>query len=543
MFQYGYKVIHRRSPISGPDEDDSKTLSQNYSPLLTRIFRNRGVYDSSELDYSLSKLEKPHTLKDGETSAEILVSAIKGTKRVLIIGDYDTDGATAVTLAVLGLKSLGLEKTEYLVPNRFEFGYGLSLEIAKVALKSSPEIVITVDNGINSIEGVEFLKSHGIIVIITDHHLSGPSLPAADAILNPNQPGCEFPSKAIAGVGVMFYLLLLVRARLKSMGWYDSSRTAPNLGTFIDLVALGTIADVVPLDYNNRILVANGLERIRKGKCRPGILALIEVGNKHYKEIVSSDFGFVLAPRLNAAGRLDDISTGIECLLANDGATARLFAQQLNEINEERKVIEGQMQKQAMDIVKDAQLNTEEAGHCLYDPDWHQGITGLVAARVKDKTNQPVIAFAKIQSGQLTGSARSITGLHIKDLLEKVSMENTNLIEKFGGHAMAAGLTIQPENYESFCTVFYEQVKNHYQEFGVRNTIDSDGELEQHEINLENAEKIRLAAPWGQGFLSPKFDGEFIVKDYKVVGEIHLKMTLQLTDLSAQYPRYCFQSD
>ena len=551
MLEYGQKTIQRRVRACSLD-DDGKMGDPVISPLLKRIFENRRIDHVSKLSHSFSNLCKPDSLKDGEVAASLICDAIKAGKRVLIIGDYDTDGATAVVLGLSGLKSMGLGDVDYLVPNRFEHGYGLSPEIAEVALQKNPDIVITVDNGINSVDGVALLKDNGVAVIITDHHLPAGRLPEADAILNPSQPGCNFPSKVIAGVGVMFYFLLLIRAKLKSVGWFEGSqRPVPNLGDLVDLVALGTVADMVPLDHNNRILVANGILRIRSGKCRPGILALMEAGGRHHSGIVSSDFGFVIAPRLNAAGRLDNISTGIECLLTEDRAVAHKYALQLNQINEQRKEIEIDMQNRAMEIVK--HLMTEKSnisqhgdetptGFCLYDANWHQGISGLVASRVKGKTNQPVIAFARTQSGDLTGSARSVPGLHIKDLLEGIALENSELIEKFGGHAMAAGLTVRAVNYDQFRDRFHRKVAEHYGQAGISNTIDTDGELEPGEINLANAQLIREAMPWGQGFPFPMFDGEFIVSDCRIVGQIHLRMTLQPVGQDTQFKCIAFKA-
>ena len=552
LFQYDSKLIQPRECIGSLDsKHESKQHILDF-PVLQQVFERRQINGLSELDYALANLERPDSLKDGDVAVDILYQGIVLNKRILIIGDYDSDGATAVALGMLGLKSMGYQNVSYLVPNRFDYGYGLSLEIATVALRESPQIVITVDNGISSIEGVALLKDAGVEVIITDHHLAGPTLPNADAILNPNQPGCGFPSKSIAGVGVMFYLLLLIRAKLKTTGWFEQKNiTMPNLAEYMDLVALGTVADVVPLDYNNRILVANGLSRIRKGKCRVGILALLEIANRNYRDVVSSDFGFVVAPRLNAAGRLDDISTGIECLLTGNTTTARQYAQVLSDINEQRKKIEGEMQKKALKIVNQIILKNKKqnpegkqqlTGLCIHDTKWHQGIVGLVASRIKDKTNQPVIAFAETDCDKLTGSARSISGLHIKDLLESISLQHPALIEKFGGHAMAAGLTIKALDYDQFCSAFYTKVEAHYSNFGITNTILTDGALEQGEINLENAERLRYAAPWGQGFPAPRFEGEFMVSDFQIVGQIHLRMTLHPLDNSAQYQGIAFRA-
>ncbi len=551
MFEYGQKSIRRRVSACRLG-DGGDTGEPEIAPLLRRIYENRQIGHVSELRLSLSGLCRPDSLKDGATAAALVCEAIETGQRVLVIGDYDTDGAAAVALALSGLRSMGLGEVDYLVPDRFEHGYGLSPEIAEVALRKSPDVVITVDNGINGVDGAAVLKRNGVTVIITDHHLAAGRLPVADAILNPNQPGCEFPSKVIAGVGVMFYLLLLVRAKLKSAGWFEKALLpVPNLGGLVDLVALGTVADMAPLDHNNRILVANGLLRIRSGKCRPGIRALLEVGGRDHSGMVSSDFGFVIAPRLNAAGRLDNISTGIECLLAGDAAVAREYARQLDQINEQRKEIEKDMQNRALDIVR--RLMTEQseagpcgngtsAGFCLYDAGWHQGVSGLVASRIKEKTNQPVVAFAKTRNGDLTGSARSVDGLHIKDLLEGIAMENSGLIEKFGGHAMAAGLTIRSSGYDRFRERFHAKVTDHFNRVGISSAIDTDGELEPEEISLANAELIRDAMPWGQGFPSPRFDGEFVVLDCRAVGQVHLRMTLQPAGQATQFEAIAFKA-
>ena len=532
------------------------------SPLLKRIFENRNLTDPAELTYPLARMLPPDTLKNADRASALLFAALTSQQRILIIGDYDTDGATATALGLICLRAMGADNIDYLVPNRFEFGYGLSPEIAEVAVQKNPNLVITVDNGINSVPGVSMLKQRNISVIITDHHLPGPILPDADAILNPNQPGCGFPSKALAGVGVMFYLLLLLRAKLKAANWFaDMHLTAPNLAEYLDLVALGTVADMVPLDYNNRILVAQGVARIKAGRCRPGILALMEVSARDYRNMVASDLGFVIAPRLNAAGRLDDISIGIECLLTDDRDTARDYAETLNDINLERRVLEQKMQSQAMKIVRgivnSAKQNkakknkakqnkndraTNLSGFCLYEPDWHQGIVGLVASRVKDKTNQPVIAFADTVDDKLTGSARSVAGLHIKDLLENISAAHAGLIVKFGGHAMAAGLTIAEKNFVAFKAAFHNHVAAHFANADATGAIYTDGDLPENEITMDNAEQLRAAAPWGQGFPAPLFDGVFIVTAQKVVGEHHLRFTLQPADGTCRFEGIAFRA-
>ncbi len=551
------KEICRRQP-------ESKLDDASLSPLLRRIFENRNLTNPTELTYPLARLLPPDTLKGRTRATELLFSALKNKQRILIIGDYDTDGATAATLGLIGLRAMGADKVDYLVPNRFEFGYGLSVGIAEVAVQEKkPDLVITVDNGINSVAGVGLLKQKNISVIITDHHLAGAVLPDADAILNPNQPGCDFPSKMLAGVGVMFYLLLLLRAKLTAENWFeDMNIPAPNLAMYLDLVALGTVADVVPLDYNNRILVAQGMARIREGKCRPGIRALIDVGGgsprteeearHHRRNMISSDLGFGVAPKLNAAGRLDDISIGIECLLADDEAQAREYAEQLNQINIQRREIEVEMQSQAMEIVhrmthaaKQNENPTSVHGFCLYEHGWHQGITGLVASRVKDKIDQPVIAFAdtaNVAEHELSGSARSIPGLHIRDLLENISATHPGLIIKFGGHAMAAGLTIAADDFDAFREAFHCRVAEYFTQAGATSVIATDGDLGADEMTLENAEQLRQAAPWGQGFPAPLFDDTFTVIEQKVVGERHLRFIVQRPDMVQKFVGIAFRA-
>jgi single-stranded-DNA-specific exonuclease len=546
------KKICQRTPVSSLGCTQTGDEEFDLPPLLKRVFENRHLSSPAELNYPLSGLLSPGTLRDGERATDLLFTALKEQQKILIIGDYDTDGATATVLALLCLKSMGAENLDYLVPNRFDFGYGLSPEIAVVALQKQPDLVITVDNGINSVEGVSELRKRGISVLVTDHHLAGPILPAANAILNPNQPGCKFPSKALAGVGVMFYLLMLLRARLTENNWFtDRSLSVPKLGVYLDLVALGTVADVVPLDYNNRILVAQGIARIKAGKCRPGIIALMEAGNKHHRDIVSSDLGFAVAPRLNAAGRLEDISIGIECLLTEDVEKAREISRRLNDINLERREIEQEMQIQALEIVRgivksravgESDTEAPSNGFCLHEPGWHQGITGLVASRVKDKMDQPVIAFADIADEKISGSARSIPGLHIKDMLERISLENPGLILKFGGHAMAAGLTIERSNLDLFKSMFHQSVLAHFEHVGTTTVIQTDGELAGSEMTLDIAEQLRTAAPWGQGFPAPVFDGKFTVREQRVVGQYHLKLKLQSLESRDHFDGIAFRA-
>lgn len=521
------KTIVRRDPAERSSLLDSAALH----PLLQRIFNNRNVSNPEDLELSLSRLHAPNQLKDIEKACALLQQVIARNGRILILGDYDTDGATASAVAVLGLNSLGAENVDYLVPNRFDYGYGLSLAIAKVALVKSPDLVVTVDNGISSLEGVRYLREAGVEVLVTDHHLAGKELPQASAIINPNQPECAFPSKMLAGVGVMFYLLLALRSFLKDSGWFEErEKEPPNLAMLLDLVALGTVADVVQLDHNNRILVAQGIARIHQGRCRPGIKALLAVAGKDFASISSADLGFVVAPRLNAAGRLDDISMGIECLLTDDDNQAQDYAVILHEMNLERRQIELQMQKQAIDVVDSINEQGVANGICLYREDWHQGITGLVASRVREQFFRPAIVFARSSDGRLTGSARSIAGLHIRDLIEEIERSHPGLIDKFGGHAMAAGLTIAETNLDQFSALFHTAVSAHFTSHSPADLVYSDGPLEPEFFTQQIAELLKNAAPWGQGFSPPVFDNEFKVVGQKVVGEQHLKLRLATRD-------------
>lgn len=515
------------------DESAEGDGAPGLDPLLRRIFENRNVRTLDELDYSLKRLLPPQRLLGMEAATTILQEALADGRKILVIGDYDADGATASAVAVLGLRALGAKEVDYLIPNRFKHGYGLSLAIAEVALERSPHLVITVDNGISSIDGIAMLRAAGVSVIVTDHHLAGDELPAADAIVNPNQPGCDFPSKCLAGVGVMFYLLLATRARLRESGWFAGTGSAdgPNLAELLDVVALGTVADMVPLDFNNRILVAQGLARIRAGRCRPGIKALIKVAGRIRRRIDADDFGFAIAPRINAAGRLENMSAGVECLLADDADDAMQHAISLNSKNRERHQIQQEMQLRALEIVEEIAGNRGEPGElglCLFDSQWHKGVIGLVASRIKEKFNQPVVAFApeRDNSEKLSGSARSVAGLHIRDLLETISRSHPGLIEKFGGHAMAAGLTIPAAQLEVFSSEFSALVGAHFADGAPALEIHTDGELTPAEMTKKTAERVRTASPWGQSFPAPLFDGEFRVVAQKVVGQHHLKMRL-----------------
>ena len=494
--------------------------------LLTRLYAARGVQSPAELDKSLARLIPYQQLKGIDAAVDLLVQALDQRQRILIVGDFDADGATASTVGMLGLRLLGAAHVDYLVPNRFEYGYGLTPEIVEVALTREPQLLITVDNGISSVEGVAAAKKAGLKVLVTDHHLPGTELPAADAIVNPNQPGCAFPSKALAGVGVIFYVLIALRARLNSLGRYEHSQ-APNIAELLDLVALGSVADVVPLDANNRILVHQGLERIRAGRARPGLKAILEVAKRDHTRITSTDLGFILGPRLNAAGRLDDMSLGIECLLTDDANAARAMAAQLDEMNQDRKSIEQGMQREALAQLKELPVDSMPFGLCLFDPDWHQGVIGILASRLKERYFRPTFAFADAGDGLLKGSGRSVPGFHIRDALSVVAAQHPDLIAKYGGHAMAAGLTLPVANFERFSQAFDEEVRRQLREEDLMGRLLSDGSLTVEEFHLELARALRNAGPWGQHFPEPLFHGVFQLVEQRIVGERHLKVVLK----------------
>ena len=494
--------------------------------LLTRLYAARGVQSQAELDKSLARLIPYQQLKGIDAAVDLLVLALEQRQRILIVGDFDADGATASTVGMLGLRLLGAAHVDYLVPNRFEYGYGLTPEIVQVALTRQPQLLITVDNGISSVEGVAAAKAAGLSVLVTDHHLPGNELPAADAIVNPNQPGCEFPSKALAGVGVIFYVLIALRARLNSLGWYQNTK-APNIAELLDLVALGSVADVVPLDANNRILVHQGLERIRAGRARPGLKAILEVAKRDYSRITSTDLGFILGPRLNAAGRLDDMSLGIECLLTDDANAAREMAAQLDEMNQDRKSIEQGMQREALAQLKELPVESMPFGLCLFDPDWHQGVIGILASRLKERYFRPTFAFADAGDGMLKGSGRSVPGFHIRDALSVVAAQHPELISKYGGHAMAAGLTLPEANFAVFSRAFDAEVRRQLREEDLTGRLMSDGSLAVEEFHLELARALRNAGPWGQHFPEPLFHGVFQLVEQRIVGERHLKVVLK----------------
>jgi single-stranded-DNA-specific exonuclease len=516
--------------ISRRPQKNSQHLPEQLHPRLKQIYADRGVDDAAQLNRSAKALLHYDQLQGVEKAVSLLVNALAGNKKIIIVGDFDADGATSTALSMMSLWMMGSTNHDYLVPNRFDFGYGLSPEIVEVAAQQQAEVIMTVDNGIACFAGVEKAKSLGITVIVTDHHLAAESLPIADAIVNPNQPGCGFLSKNLAGVGVAFYLMLALRAELKANGWFEQQGLpVPNLATLLDLVALGTVADVVPLDDNNRILVHQGLQRIRSDKCRPGIQAIIDVAGKQRSRLVASDLGFVVGPRLNAAGRLDDMSLGIECLMTDDPARARQIAVQLDSLNRERREIEGSMQQEAVKALEG--LDLEESalpfGLVLYQADYHQGVIGILAGRIKDKYYRPTIAFAHQDDDTLKGSARSIPGLHIRDLLEEINSRYPDIIGKFGGHAMAAGLSLPLKNLSAFEQVFHQIAEENLKDTPLAGELISDGELQTEDFTLAFAFCLKEAGPWGQGFPEPLFDGEFELIDQRLVGSKHLKMMVK----------------
>jgi single-stranded-DNA-specific exonuclease len=516
--------------------DISTDLQQSeLHPLLKKVYANRGITKLQQVKYTLADLLDYSSLKDIDKAAEIVADAIVQQQRILIVGDFDADGATSCAVMIRTSTAFGLKDVDYLVPNRFDFGYGLSPQIVDVAANleaGKPDLIITVDNGISSIDGVKRANELGIKVVVTDHHLAGDVLPDAAAIVNPNQPGCVFPAKTIAGVGVAFYLMLAVRAVLREKDWFSEiSISEPNMANYLDLVALGTVADVVPLDQNNRILVESGLQRIRRHKGCAGINALLSIAGKSIAQCSAQDFGFIVGPRLNAAGRLDDMSIGIECLLSDDEKLASDYASTLNQMNQQRRKIEGEMLEQAT-MLLDKQLETLACSDdvpdalALYDAQWHQGVVGLLASRIKEKYHRPVFAFADAGDGTLKGSGRSIPGLHIRDVLDDVSKQVDGLIEKFGGHAMAAGLSIKQENFPLFQKLFAERVTAVLRPEDLMNVSETDGAIDEEYMTMESSELLKYASPWGQQFPEPVFDDIFKVVNWRIVGEKHLKLEL-----------------
>lgn len=499
--------------------------STSLSPLLHRLYAQRGVAQLRELERGVKFLHPYHSLHGIERACAVLQQALADNLNIMVVGDFDADGATSTALTVLALRSMGGRNVQFLVPNRFEDGYGLSPEVVEQAASRGAELIVTVDNGISSHAGVDCANQKGIPVLITDHHLPGETLPAAAAIVNPNLEACEFPSRALAGVGVAFYLMLALRARLHD----DGVSELPNLAALLDLVALGTVADVVPLDANNRILVWQGLSRIRAGQCRPGIRALLEIARRDMRSLVASDLGFALGPRLNAAGRLDDMSVGVSLLLTEDLAEARMLAGELDALNQTRKEIEQGMQSEALALCDSIERSSEALplGLAIYHPEWHQGVIGILASRLKERFHRPVIAFAPAGDGTLKGSGRSIQGLHMRDALERLDTLNPGLIMKFGGHAMAAGLSLEAAKFDDFRQHFSALMHQLLDEAALQGVIWSDGELSAREMTLATAELLREGGPWGQAFPEPVFDGKFKLLQQRLVGERHLKLMVE----------------
>lgn len=513
----------------------SRLLDAGLPMVMAKILASRGIQSPIQLDASLAGLIPPERLTHNRKMARLLADAIAQQKRLLVVGDYDADGATATTVAVRGLRSMGAQ-VDFLVPNRFEYGYGLTPEIVALAAKRKPDVIITVDNGIASVEGVNAANALGITVLITDHHLPGEQAPDAACMINPNQHGCDFPSKHLAGVGVIFYAMLALRAELRSREAF-SERSEPNLTELLDIVALGTVADLVRLDENNRILVEQGLRRIRAGKACPGINALLKIAGRQQEKINAQDLGFSVGPRLNAAGRLDDMSLGIACLLADDESDAMRMAQQLHELNQARRSIEAEMQELAGIALEEI----EPAGRytlSLYHPDWHQGVIGILASRIKERHHRPVIAFAPAGDGLLKGSGRSIKSLHMRDALDLIAKREPDLIMKFGGHAMAAGLTIRESNFERFNQAFEQMAVAYLSPADMDAVIEVDGALSSEEMHLQTAALLQKQV-WGQGFPAPVFFDVFEILGQRIVGERHLK--LSLLKAGRQYDAIFFQ--
>ncbi len=516
------------APRPYPETTAAALRRSGLPPLLARLYAARGVQSPEQMKHKLAEMLPHAGMKHCEAAAARLADAIGRGEKMLVVADYDADGATACAVAVTGLTALGA-KVRYIVPNRFEYGYGLSPEIAQLAAEHQPDLLITVDNGIAAHAGIEEARRLGMEVLVTDHHLPGDTLPEA-LIVNPNQPGCAFPSKHLAGVGVMFYVLIALRAELRKRGVF-AAKPEPNLAELLDLVALGTVADVVRLDANNRLLVEQGLTRMRSGKARPGIRALFTAAGRTAARASAEDLGFLIGPRLNAAGRLADMSVGIECLLARDEATAQKLAGELDRLNRERREIEADMQDQALALLDGIEV-ADGASLTLFDPAWHQGVVGLLASRLKERHHRPTLIFADGGEGLLKGSGRSIPGLHLRDALDVVDRRHPGLILKFGGHAMAAGLTLRRESLDTFRNAFERVARESLSAADLEKVIETDGELSAADCTLENAEALRNAV-WGQGFPAPAFQGEFIVQSQRLVGEKHLKLRLAGQGLAA----------
>ena len=522
-----------RELMTRPTDSVSDLLPESMHPVIRRVLLGRGIGEEKSLDLKLGRLQPPSSLSCIDQAADILADAVVDGQCILVVGDFDADGATGTAVAVRALKLMFASRVDFRVPNRFEFGYGLSLGLVETLADNPPDVLVTVDSGISSNEGVARAREMGCKVIVTDHHLPGEVLPGADAIVNPNCNDDRFPSKALAGVGVVFYLMSVVRSALRARDWFTLPRKEPNLARLLDLVALGTVADLVALDTNNRILVRQGLERIRQGFCSPGLMALLRLGKRDYRYVVASDLAFAVAPRLNAAGRMEDMSVGIRCLISDDRDEATHLATDLDDLNHQRRARQNQMQDEAMaqlkTLVNDLKASELPAGMCLYDKSWHQGIVGLVASRIKDAVNRPVFAFAPESEGSniLKGSARSISGLHIRDVLARIDALHPDMFMAFGGHAMAAGLTMEFSQIESFKQALEESINFFLQGQTLNNYLYTDGELSTQEFNLQFAQQLQDIGPWGQQFPEPLFEGRFVIEESRVVGGAHLKMVLR----------------
>lgn len=527
-----WKRIERRAVADAP------ALAGALHPVLARVYAARGVTDPAALDDALSKLDHWEALGGVARAVDLLCDALTREQRILVVGDFDADGATSATLAVGVLRAFGARDPAFLVPNRFEYGYGLTPEIVALAAERfAPDLIVTVDNGVSSHAGVAEARRRGIRVLVTDHHLPGRTLPAADAIVNPNLADDRFPSKALAGVGVVFYLMLALRNAL------GADADAVRLADWLDLVAVGTVADVVPLDRNNRILVAQGLKRIRAGRCRPGITALLRSAGRDPAHTSAADIAFAVAPRLNAAGRLEDMSLGIACLLTDDAAEAEALASELNALNSERRDIERQMHEEALVALKRLPATmAPAAGVCLYEPAWHQGVIGIVASRVKEKLHRPVIAFARSGLGELKGSGRSIPGFHIRDALDTIAAREPALLQKFGGHAMAAGLSLAERDYAAFARAFDAVAAERLDAAALEQVLWTDGTLDAEDLCLALADALRDGGPWGQGFPEPAFDGVFEVVERRVVGQYHLKLRVQPPGIRRAFDAIAFNT-
>ena len=517
--------------LNKPISDD--LANSNFSALAQRVLANRGIESHAALDYRAQSLLPVSSMKGLSEASALLKQALDAQWSIVIVGDYDADGATSTSLLMRGLSALGFQNVRYLVPNRFDYGYGLTPEIVQLIQQQGalPELLITVDNGIASHAGVAAAKALGIRVLVTDHHLSGDTLPEADAIVNPNQPECEFASKSIAGVGVVFYVLLALRQHLRALNVFSETNPEPNLAQWLDIVALGTVADVVSLDQNNRILVEQGLRRIRQGKACAGIQALLAQAGRSIERLISSDLAFAVAPRLNAAGRLDDMSQGIECLLTDDFGTAQRIAQSLDALNKERREIEQDMQQQAMQQLEYSLEKLQGAklppALSLYEANWHQGVIGILASRIKERFHRPVVAFAKVDASTVKGSARSIAGYHIRDALDRIAKKYPDMLSKFGGHAMAAGLSLATRDLSAFQQALIEDAQKHINAADLNKHYNSDGSLTAQQYTLAQAEELRYLAPWGQHFDAPVFDDVFEVLDYRMLSQKHWKLVLQ----------------